>query len=101
MVKIRLRRIGKKSQPYYRLIVADSRFPRDGKFIEELGTYNPREEDWSKKLQLKGEATEEEKQRTIDKIVDWYKKGAQPSPTVYQLLAKKGIVLKPELRKTK
>ncbi len=101
MVKIRLRRMGKKNQPYYRVVVTDSRNPRDGRFIQELGTYNPREENWEKKLQLKGENDEAKRQETIDTIYDWYKKGAEPSPTVFKLLAKRGIVLKPEVRKNK
>ena len=100
MVKIRLKRIGRRGQPYYRIIVADARSPRDGKFIEELGSYNPREESWEKKVVLKGEENEAAKQKSIEKIIDWYKKGAEPTPTVYKLLAKKGIVLKPETRKS-
>lgn len=101
MVKIRLKRIGKRNQPYFRIVVADERSPRDGKFIEELGYYNPREESWEKKLILKGYQDENEKKKTIEKLIYWYKKGAEPSPTVYQLLAKNGILLKPELRKNK
>ncbi|MCX8058170.1 MAG: 30S ribosomal protein S16 [Spirochaetes bacterium] len=99
MVKIRLKRTGKRNQPYFRIVVTDERFPRDGRFIEELGYYNPREESWEKKLTLKGANDEIEKKKTIERLIYWYKLGAEPSPTVYQLLAKNGILLKPELRK--
>jgi|YNPMSStandDraft_1061717.scaffolds.fasta_scaffold00009_24 small subunit ribosomal protein S16 len=101
MVKIRLKRVGKRNQPYFRIVVTDERFPRDGRFIEELGYYNPREESWEKKLILKGYKNEEEKNKTIERIYYWYKIGAEPSQTVYQILAKNGILLKPDLRKTK
>lgn len=101
MVRIRLKRIGRRNQPYYRIVVADARSPRDGKVIEELGSYNPREVDWEKKVVLKNEKDEEGRKKTVDKIYWWYKNGAQPTNTVYHILAKKGIVLKPEIRKTK
>jgi len=78
-VKIRLKRIGAKKNPFYRVVVADSRSPRDGKFIEQLGTYDP----------LKDPA---EVQINAEKAKDWIKKGAQPTDTVRAILKKEGIV---------
>ena len=75
MVKIRLKRIGAKKAPYYRIVAVDSRSRRDGMPIEELGYYNPR----SKELQLDKEAVER-----------WMKNGAQPSDTVANLIKKAG-----------
>jgi small subunit ribosomal protein S16 len=79
MVKIRLRRMGAKKQPTYRFVVADARSPRDGKFIEILGHYNPRTEP---KTVVVDEA----------KAKEWLEKGAQPSVTVRRLFAEKGIM---------
>ncbi|MDQ2866729.1 MAG: 30S ribosomal protein S16 [Candidatus Eremiobacteraeota bacterium] len=79
MVKIRLRRMGAKKQPTYRFVVADSKSPRDGRFIEILGHYNPRTE--PKTLEVNG-----------DKAKEWIAKGAQPTETVKRLFAEKGIV---------
>lgn len=79
MVKIRLRRIGAKKQPTYRFVVADARAPRDGRFIEILGHYNPRTEP-------RTVVVDEEKAR------QWLAKGAQPSDTVRRLFAEKGIM---------
>lgn len=79
MVKIRLRRMGAKKQPTYRFVVADSRAPRDGRFIEILGHYNPRTE--PKTLEV-----------NADKAKEWLAKGAQPTPTVRRLFAEKGIM---------
>lgn len=79
MVKIRLKRIGAKKAPTYRLVVADSRYPRNGKFIEEIGYYSPIAEP----VQLNIDA---------DKAKDWLSKGAQPTETVKALLKKSGIV---------
>lgn len=79
MVKIRLRRIGAKKNPYYRIVVADSRFPRDGRFIEELGTYSP----LSDPSEFKVDA---------DRVKDWISKGAQPTDTVRALLKKAEII---------
>lgn len=76
-VKIRLKRIGAKKNPFYRIVVADARSPRDGRFVEELGNYDP----MSKKLVVDG-----------DKAVDWIKKGAQPTETVRSLLKKNGVL---------
>jgi len=79
MVKIRLRRMGAKKAPTYRVIVADGRSPRDGRFIEEIGYYNPRTEP----VELKIDA---------DKAKAWIANGAQPTETVKALLKKSGIV---------
>lgn len=78
MVKIRLRRMGAKKAPFYRIVVADSRYPRDGRFIEELGTYNP----MNNPSELKIDA---------DKVKEWIKNGAQPTETVKTLLKKENI----------
>ncbi len=78
-VKIRLRRMGMKKNPFYRVVVADSRYPRDGKFIEEIGTYNPLVDP----AQFKIDA---------DKAKTWIKNGAQPTDTVKSLLKKNGII---------
>ncbi|MFC6315962.1 MULTISPECIES: 30S ribosomal protein S16 [Lapidilactobacillus] len=80
-VKIRLRRMGSKRRPFYRLVVADSRAPRDGRFIQEVGYYNPA----SEPVQLKLDE---------DVIFDWLQKGAQPSDTVRTLLSKQGLMKK-------
>ena len=79
MVKIRLRRMGAKKSPFYRIIVADSRSPRDGRFIEEVGYYNPMTEPVTLKV-------EEEK------VQKWLASGAQPTETVKTLLTKSGII---------
>ncbi|MDO4972807.1 MAG: 30S ribosomal protein S16 [Eubacteriales bacterium] len=75
MVKIRLRRMGAKKAPYYRIVVADSRSPRDGRFIEELGTYDPMAD--SEKLKVNQE-----------RVAYWIANGAQPTDTVRGLLKK-------------
>ena len=75
MVKIRLRRMGAKKAPFYRVVVADSRYPRDGRFIEEIGYYNPTTNPAEVKIDM-------------DKANDWIKKGAQPTDTVKALLKK-------------
>jgi small subunit ribosomal protein S16 len=80
VVKIRLKRIGAKKAPHYRIVAVDSRNRRDGKPIEELGYYNPR----SKDLQLNKEAVEK-----------WMKNGAQPSETVASLIRKAGAAAGP------
>ena len=74
-VKIRLRRMGAKKAPFYRVVVADSRSPRDGRFIEEVGTYNPMVEPAEIKLDM-------------EKIDKWVKNGAQPTETVKTLIAR-------------
>ena len=80
-VKIRLNRMGAKKNPFYRIVVADSRAPRDGRFIEILGNYDP-----SKQPAVV--SIDEEK------AIDWMKKGAQPTDTVRSLFSKKGIMAK-------
>ncbi len=80
-VKIRLKRMGQKKKPFYRIVVADSRSPRDGKFIEELGTFNPLTE--PAELKIKDE-----------RAVEWLKTGAQPTETVKALLKKHGVYTK-------
>jgi len=77
-VKIRLRRMGAKKAPFYRIVVADSRYPRDGRFIEEIGYYDPMEEPKVIKV-------DEEKAKK------WIANGAQPTDTVRELLKKAGI----------
>ena len=79
MVKIRLRRLGKKKAPFYRVVVADSRYPRDGRFIEELGYYDPMKE--PVEIKIDGE-----------KAKEWLAKGAQPTETVKSLLKKSDIL---------
>ena len=79
MVKMRLRRMGAKKAPFYRVVVADSRYPRDGRFIEEVGYYNPQTEPAEVKIDA-------------DKAKDWLAKGAQPTDTVKALLKKSGII---------
>ena len=78
-VKMRLRRMGMKKAPFYRVIVADSRSPRDGRFIEEIGYYNP----LTNPAEIKIDA---------DKAKKWLGNGAQPTETVKSLLKKSGIV---------
>ncbi|MCI5703854.1 MAG: 30S ribosomal protein S16 [Oscillospiraceae bacterium] len=79
MVKIRLRRMGAKKAPFYRIVVADSRYPRDGRFIEEIGTYDPVAEP----VVLKVDA---------ERAQAWIKTGAQPTETVKALLKKAGAI---------
>ena len=79
MVKIRLHRMGAKKAPFYRVVVADSRYPRDGRFIAEIGTYNPMTE--PKEVKIDAEAAKK-----------WIANGAQPTDTVKELLKKNGII---------
>jgi len=83
-VKLRLRRMGKKKQPIYKIVAADSRSPRDGRFLEAVGFYNPLTDPHT--LDLKE-----------DRILYWLNVGAQPTSTVKSLLRQKGITLKKEL----
>lgn len=83
-VKLRLRRMGKKRQPIYKVVAADERSPRDGKFIEAIGLYNP----------ITNPATVEIKE---ERALYWLSVGAQPTTTVKGLLSKKGILYKKEL----
>ena len=77
-VKIRLRRMGAKKAPFYRVVVADSRYPRDGRFIEEIGYYNPMREPAEIKIDA-------------EKAQKWIANGAQPTETVKSLLKRSGI----------
>lgn len=83
MVKIRLRRMGKKHQPTYRIVVTDSRSPRDGRFIEAIGNYDPRAEPSVVEVD-------------VDKAAEWIRKGAQPTPAVKRLLEISGVGAQPK-----
>ncbi len=85
-VKLRLRRMGRKKRPFYRIVAADARSPRDGRFIEEIGYYNP----------LTDPATIEVKE---ERALYWLGVGAIPTPTVKSLFRKKGIILRWDLMK--
>jgi len=78
-VKIRLRRMGAKKAPFYRVVVADSRYPRDGRFIEEIGYYDPTKNPADVKIDA-------------DKAKQWISNGAQPTDTVRDLLKKNGVL---------
>ena len=78
-VKIRLARMGAKKKPFYRIVVADSRSPRDGAFIERVGSYDPLKEPAEISLDK-------------DKVKDWYKRGARPTRTVENLFKKQGVL---------
>jgi small subunit ribosomal protein S16 len=79
LVKIRLKRMGAKKRPFYRLVVADSRSPRDGRFIEEVGTYDPI-------------ANPAKVQIDADRVLDWMRKGARPSDIARKLLEQQGVL---------
>lgn len=81
-VRIRLSRMGSKKRPFYRIVVADSQAPRDGRFVEVIGTYNPRTEPV-------------EVQVDSERLQTWLTKGAEPTDTVRSLLKKKGLPAKP------
>ena len=88
-VKLRLKRMGAKRSPYYRIIVADSRSPRDGRFIDQVGTYNPMKAD--DKYTIREAET-----------IEWLNKGAQPTDTVKSILTATGVWAKyKESKKTK
>lgn len=78
-VKIRLRRMGAKKNPFYRIVVADSRYPRDGRFIEEIGTYDPLKTPADVKIDA-------------EKAKQWIANGAQPTDTVKDILKKSGVI---------
>ena len=80
-VKIRLKRMGSKKNPFYRIVVADIRAPRDGKFIEEIGYYNPLTEPKVVKVDA-------------EKVNKWINNGAKPTDTVHNILSKEGILKK-------
>ena len=88
MVKIRLRRVGSKKKPSYRLVVADARAPRDGAFINIIGHYNPLTDPETVVIDK-------------EKALNWLKQGAQPTATAARLLAKAGIIEEPKARKEK
>ncbi len=79
MVKIRLRRMGAKRAPFYRVVVADSKYPRDGRFIDEIGTYNPMTDPAEVNIDA-------------EKAAKWLSNGAQPTDTVKDLFKKNGII---------
>ena len=81
MVKLRLKRIGRKHEPHYRIVAADARFPRDGRFIEELGWFNPKAKDVLYKL-------------NVDSVKKWLSNGAQPTYVVKSILVKEGLMEK-------
>jgi small subunit ribosomal protein S16 len=85
-MKIRLARGGSKKRPFYRIVAADSRMPRDGRFIEKLGTYNP----------LLPKDSEERVKMDIEKIQEWIAKGAQPTDRVARMLEAAGVREKTE-----
>jgi len=87
-VKLRLRRMGKKKQPIYKIVAADARSPRDGKFLEAVGIYNP----------LTNPHTIDVKE---DRVNYWLNVGAQPTDTVKSLLSQKGIILKRDIARRK
>ncbi|WP_185872957.1 30S ribosomal protein S16 [Blattabacterium cuenoti] len=84
-LKIRLKRIGKKHKPIYHIVVANSRSPRDGKFIEKLGNYNPHKEEHNHAI------------LNINKSISWLVKGAQPTDTVKSIFRKNGVLFKKHL----
>ncbi|HEY5124996.1 MAG TPA: 30S ribosomal protein S16, partial [Ignavibacteria bacterium] len=86
MVKLRLRRMGKKRKPIYKIVAADSRSPRDGRFIESVGFYNPNIDPMEVKLDEQ-------------KVNRWLNNGAQPTETVKSLLKREGIIFKRHLSK--
>lgn len=85
-VKIRLARRGRKKRPYYHIVIADARAPRDGKFIEQIGAYNPMTKPATIELDM-------------DKAYDWLNKGAQPTHTVRAILKYKGVMYKKHLQR--
>ena len=78
MVKIRLQRVGKKKAPFYHIVVADSKSPRDGKIIEQIGTYNPMVEPAEIKIDA-------------EKVQEWIKKGAKPTDTALAIIKRAGV----------
>jgi len=88
LVKLRLKRMGKKKAPLYKIVAADSRSPRDGRFIESVGNYNPHAE--PAQVVLKEE-----------RVIHWLTKGAKPTETVRNLLRREGLIMKMRLLKSK
>ncbi len=85
-MKIRLARGGSKKRPFYRIVAADSRMPRDGRFIEKLGTYNP----------LLAKDSEERVKMDMDRVKHWLGEGAQPTDRVSRMLEAAGVIAKKE-----
>lgn len=85
-VRLRLRRMGKKRQPVYQVVAADSRVPRDGKFLEAIGLYNPKTSPHTLEI-------------NVDLALKWLQDGAQPTETVRSLLSQSGVLYKKELLK--
>ena len=85
-VRLRMRRMGSKKRPFYRIVAADSRFQRDGRFLETIGNYDPKEEPYKFHIDR-------------EKVFNWLEKGAQMSDTVKSLLRKEGIVQEFNLKK--
>jgi len=85
-MKIRLARGGSKKRPFYRIVAADSRMPRDGRFIEKLGTYNP----------LLPKDSEDRVKMDVERIQAWIEKGAQPTDRVSRMLENAGVIAKKE-----
>ena len=83
MVKMRLQRFGKRNQPYYRIVVADSRRARDGKYLEVIGFYNPRKDKQEDQVDINEE-----------RALTWLSSGAQPTDTVRNILSKQGVMEK-------
>src|SRR6185436_10701265 len=83
-VKIRLQRMGRKKRPFYHIVIADARSPRDGKFIEKIGTYDPTTIPATIDI-------------SKDKALDWLQKGAQPTPTLHKILSFKGVLYRKHL----
>ena len=90
-MKIRLARGGSKKRPFYRIVAADSRMPRDGRFIEKLGTYNP----------LLPKDSEERVKMDVERIQEWISKGAQPTDRVARMLEAAGVKEKAERKNPK
>jgi small subunit ribosomal protein S16 len=80
-IVMRLARFGGKKKPFYRIVVSDSRFPRDGRYIEKIGTYDPNKDPVEVHI-------------VEDRAMEWYKRGAQPTKTVRKLLRQSGILKK-------
>jgi small subunit ribosomal protein S16 len=89
-LKIRLARAGRKKRPFYRIVVADARSPRDGRYVEKLGTYDP----------LLAHDNPGRVKIVADRVVHWLGQGAQPSPRVAKILGAQGVAPAPEVRET-
>lgn len=89
-IKIRMARAGAKKRPFYQIVVADSRSPRDGRFIERVGSYNP----------MVDKGHPDRVKLVTERIQHWLKVGAQPSDRVQRFLADAGLIAKPEIRET-